>query len=146
MENKPTTLPIKNFRDVKTYSLAWFKIHEELSYSQVYLIDKKERKIWMYEMNRKAKDTTRHSQRLYESNLQKDFLNRKIGGELFKLMDSHDDCPHHLHIFAHTDSAKEMTDLLYEVRALQAEHYLRICHNHCHWTTEEAAAQYLHEI
>ena len=39
MENKPTTLPIKNFRDVKTYSLAWFKIHEELSYSQVYLID-----------------------------------------------------------------------------------------------------------
>ena len=93
-----------------------------------------------------GKDTTRHSQRLYESNLQKDFLNQKIGGELFKLMDSHDDCPHHLHIFAHTDSAKEMTDLLYEVRALQAEHYLRICRNHCHWTTEEAAGEYLHEI
>lgn len=143
---KTESLPIKNFQEVKTYSLAWFRIHESLACSQVYLIDKKARKVWMYQMNRAAKDETARSQRRYESNLKKGFMQQLIGGELFKLMDNQDDTPHFLKVIAHSDSAKEITEQLYEVRALQAEHYLRICKNHCHWSTEEAAAEYFPDI
>lgn len=143
---KTESLPIKNFQEVKTYSLAWFRIHESLACSQVYLIDKKARKVWMYQMNRAAKDETTRSQRRYESNLKKGFMQQLIGGELFKLMDNQDDTPHFLKVIAHSDSAKEITEQLYDVRALQAEHYLRICKNHCHWSTEEAAAEHFPDI
>lgn len=143
---KTESLPIKNFQEVKTYSLAWFRIHESLACSQVYLIDKRARKVWMYQMNRAAKDETARSQRRYESNLKKGFMQQLIGGELFKLMDNQDDIPHFLKVIAHSDSAKEITEQLYEVRALQAEHYLRICKNHCHWSTEEAAAEHFPDI
>ena len=106
---KTESLPIKNFQEVKTYSLAWFRIHESLACSQVYLIDKKARKVWMYQMNRAAKDETARSQRRYESNLKKGFMQQLIGGELFKLMDNQDDTPHFLKVIAHSESAKEIT-------------------------------------
>lgn len=146
MQDQPITLPVKNIREVKTYSLAWFRIHEHLSTSQVYLVDKKARKVYMYQMNRPAKDETNYAKRKYEANLKKDFLQQQIGGELYKLMDDHDDTLYHLKVFAHSDSAKEISDLLYQVRALQAEHYLRVCRNHVRWSTDDVAAEHFADI
>ena len=146
MENKPTNLDIKNMREVKTYSLVWFRIHETLASSQVYLVDKKNRKVWMYQMNRAAKDETAMARRRYESNLKKDLLQRKIGGELHELMMDMDSPLLHLKVIAHSDSALEITEKLYEVRALQAELYLQICHNHCHWASEEAAVEHFSSL
>lgn len=146
MENKPINLDIKNMREVKTYSLVWFRIHETLASSQVYLVDKKNRKVWMYQMNRAAKDETAMARRRYESNLKKDLLQRMIGGELHELMMDMDSPLFHLKVIAHSDSALEITEKLYEVRALQAELYLRICHNHCHWASEEAAVEHFSSL
>lgn len=146
MENKPTNLELKNIRDVKTYSLVWFQIHETLSCSQVYLVDKKAHKIWMFEMNHPATDETKRSQRMYETDRNKDWEKRRIGGELFKLMENHDDYIAHFKVIAHSDSALEITEKVHELRALQAEHYLRICRNHCHWASEEAAVEHFSSL
>lgn len=146
MENKPTNLEIKNMREIKTYSLVWFSIHETLASSQVYLVDKKNHRILMYRMNRCAVDETKKALRRFESNKNKPFLQQKIGGELYKLMENHDEPLYYLKVLSHSDSALEITEKLYEIRALQAEFYLRICRNHCHWATDEAAVEHFAEI
>ena len=146
MENNPKPLQIEKFQDVKTYSLVWFRISDRISTSQVYLVDKKNRKIWMYQMNCKASDETKRSIRMYETDKDKDWTKQRIGIELFKLMDNHDGLIHHLKIIAHSDSAKEIEKAIYDVRILQTELYLRILHNHCTWETEEAVAEHFGTI
>ena len=146
MNNKPISLPVKNLREVKTYSLVWFRISDSLAWSEAFLVDKKSRRILMYRMNSPAKDITAQAQRWYTANLKKSLLNRRIGGELFMLMDNHDDALWHLQVIAHSDSAREIEQQVYDLRILQAETYLRRCRNHSHWVTEDATAEHFADI
>ena len=146
MDNKMTSLPLKHIQEVKTYSLVYFKITDHIASGQVYLVDKKNHRILMYRMNRGSVDETKKALRRFESNKNKPFLQQKIGGELYKLMENHDEPLYYLKVLSHSDSALEITEKLYEIRALQAEFYLRICRNHCHWATDEAAVEHFAEI
>ena len=137
MENRPVALPIKKYREVKTYSIVWVELTDIIATGQIFLVDKKSRKIWMYRMNHPASDETKRSQRMYESNLKKDWDKQKIGGELFQLMDNHEGYMHHFKVIAHSDSAKEISEKIYEARALQAEFFLGICKNHSTWNSDE---------
>lgn len=93
-----------------------------------------------------GKDVTISVQKKYFTDLNKDWKNRRICSDLYKLMDNQDGQLPFLNVFEHSDSAKEITERIYDVRALQAELQLRICRNHCHWTTEDAAAEHFSEI
>ncbi len=142
MENKPNPLPIKDIREVKTFSLAVFNIDDSIASCQSFLVDKKNRKIWMFQMGHPAVDVTNRIERRYKTDINKSWMKRRISYELFLLMDNQFEKLSFVNIIAHSDSAKEMTEKIYEVRALQAELMLKICKNHCHWTTEEAAEEH----
>lgn len=142
MENKPNPLPIKDIREVKTFSLAVFNIDDSIATCQSFLVDKKNRKIWMFQMGHPAVDVTNRIERRYKTDINKSWMKRRISYELFLLMDNQFEKLSFVNIIAHSDSAKEMTEKIYEVRALQAELMLKICKNHCHWTTEEAAEEH----
>lgn len=146
MDNTPIPIPVKHIGDVKTYSLVWFHISDDLACSDAYLVDKKSRRILMYRMNRPAKDVTAQAQRWYTANLKKSLLQRKIGGELFSLMENHDDSLRHIEVIAHSDSAREMEQQIYDLRILQAERYIRRCRHHGTWSTEEATVEYFADI
>ena len=79
MENRPEALPVQKFRDVKTYSIVWVQLTDTIATGQIFLVDKKNRKIWMYQMNHPASDETKRTQRMYESNLKKNWDKQKIG-------------------------------------------------------------------
>jgi len=142
MENKPTPLPIKDIREVKTFSLAVFNINDSIASGETYLVDKKNHKIWMFQMGHQAVDVTNRIKRRYITDINKSLMKRRIGCELFSLMDNQHENLSFVNIIAHSDSAKEITEKIHEVRALQAELMLKICRNHCHWTTEEAAEEH----
>lgn len=141
MENRPEALPVQKFRDVKTYSIVWVQLTNTIATGQIFLVDKKNRKIWMYQMNHPASDETKRAQRMYESNLKKNWDKQKIGGELFQLMDNHEGYMHHFKVIAHSDSAKEIAEKVYEARILQAELFLRVCKSHSTWATDELYAE-----
>ena len=48
---------------------------------------------------------------------------------------------HHFKVIAHSDSAKEITEKVYEARILQAELFLRVCKSHSTWATDELYAE-----
>lgn len=146
MENNPNPLPIENVREVKTYSLVYFKICDSIASGQTFLVDKQNRKIWMYQMGHPAQDVTNRIHRRYLTDSNKSRMQRRIGYELYLLMDNQDEELCFTKVLQHSDSAKEMTEWLYEIRMLHAELQLRICRNHSHWTTEEAAAEHFKDI
>ena len=128
--------------EVKTYSIAVFNINDNIASGETYLVDKKARKIWMFRMCHPAKDVTATVQKKYFTDIHKEWKYRRISGELYKLMDNQDDTLGFLKVIEHSDSAKEITERIYDVRALQAELQLKVCRNHLHWSTEETAAEH----
>lgn len=146
MENNPNPLPIENVREVKTYSLVYFKICDSIASGQTFLVDKQNRKIWMFQMGHPAQDVTNRIQRRYLTDRNKSLMKRRIGYELYVLMDNQDEKLYFTKVLHHSESAKEITERLYEIRTLHAELQLRICKNHAHWATEEAAAEHFKDI
>lgn len=142
MEKKPETIRFNNIREIKTYSLAWIKLTGTLADSQTFLVDKKHQKIWMYEMKHAAQDVTAKIKRIHERNQKKSWKRQIIVGNLYKVMMDENDTIHGMDFFAHSDSAKEIESMVYEIRAMQAEFWLNICRNHSHWRTEEDTAQH----
>lgn len=146
MENNPNPLPIQNVREVKTYSLVCFNICDSIASDQTFLVDKQNRKIWMFQMRHPAQDVTSRIQRRYLTDRNKSLLKRRISYELYLLMDNQDEKLYFTKVLQHSESAKEITEKLYEVRTLHAELQLKICKNHGHWATEEAAAEHFKDI
>lgn len=146
MDKNPESIRFNNIKDIKTYSLAWVKLTGTLADSQVYLVDKKHRKIWMYEMKHPAQDVTAKIKRIHERNLKKTWENRSIIGNLYGIMMDEDDALHWLDVFAHSDSAKEIESMIYEIRAMQAQLWLNICRSHSTWATEEATAEHFNML
>ena len=140
MDKIPATLQFSNIKGIKTYSLAWVKLTGTLANSQVFLIDKKHRKIWMYEMKSAAKDMTAKLKGVHERNKNKSWENRNVYGNLYKIMIDECDTLHWVDVFAHSNSAKEIEAMVYEIRAMQAELWLNICRNHSNWKDEEQTA------
>lgn len=142
MEKIPETIRFNNIKDIKTYSLAWVKLTGTLASSQIYLVDKKHQKIWMYQMKLAAQDITSKIKRIYERNRNKSWENQSVIGSLYKVMLNENDTLHWVDIFAHTDSAKEVESMIYEIRAMQAQLWLNICRDHSTWRTEEDTAKH----
>ena len=145
MENKPQALPISRIQEVKNYSIVWFD-HQTVALGDVYLVDKRQKKIWLYQMNREAKDVTSRIMRRYHTDKDKSLLQQRIIIELYRLMMDQDVLLHWVKIIFHSDSAKEISAKLYEARLLQAEAWVRICRDPVTWSTDEEASKHFGTI
>ena len=140
MENKPKALTISNIQEVKKYSIAWFD-HQTIAYGDVYLVDKVRKKIWLYQMNREAKDVTSRIGRRYHTDKDKPMLQQRIAIELYRLMMNENVPLHWVKVIEHSESAKEISAKLVEARLLQAEAWLRHCQKPVVWNTEKEAEE-----
>ena len=145
MENNPQPIPVSSAREIKNYSIAWFA-HNSVATDEIYLIDKVQQKIWLYVMNHPAKDVTTMIRRRYEADKNKPWMQQRIGGELFTIMDNQDVPLHWAKVIGHSNSAKEITRKMYEARLLQAELRVKICQNPAQWVNDETAAKYFGDI
>lgn len=139
-------LQINKVKDIKTFSLTVFNHTDSLAAGETYLVDKLNKKIWMYKKGHPATDMTRHIERHYLADTKKSFGEKRIGGELFVLMNNQDEKLNFVKILNHSDSAKEISETLYEIRIMQAELQIKVCKNHPNWSTEQAAADYFKYI
>ena len=114
--------------------------------SQIYLVDKKHREIWMYEMKHPAQDVTAKIKRIHERNKNKTWENQSVVGILYDIMMDEDKPFHWIDIFTHSDSAKEMESMIYEIRAMQAELWMKLCKNPPAWHSEEETAAYFSKL
>ena len=145
MENQPKPLPVSLIREVKNYSIVWFG-HSTIATSDFFLVDKVNRKIWMYQMNHPAKDVTGQMTRRHETDKDKDWTKQRIGIYLYKLMVNQDVPLRYVKVIEHSDSAIEITAKIHEARLLQAELFVKICKSPTLWATDEAAAAHFGSI
>ena len=145
MEKIPNALPISSIQDIKNYSIVWFG-HQNIAIGDVFLVDKINQKIWLYTMKHPAQNVTLRIMKRYQTDKDKPLLQQRIIIELYRLMANQDIPLHWLKVIGHSDSAKEITNMLYEVRVLQAEAWVRMCKNPVVWQTDEEASKHFDSI
>ncbi|MBQ8713097.1 MAG: hypothetical protein IJ551_09820 [Prevotella sp.] len=101
--------------ETKNYNLVTFCSSDDETPTELYLVDMKRRKILLFQMYRDCKDVTASTKRMYETDMNKSWSDRRVGCDLIDMMNHRE--YYSAKVLLSTDDAREITRKIASVRA-----------------------------